>query len=86
MSYVEVCDTSEQDRTLKLAGYAAAGIPVYWVLDLGLRQLEVYACPVAGAYTTSIVLADSDTADVILDGQVVGRIAIADLLPPESRP
>ena len=32
----EVTDSSPQDRTVKLAGYAQAGLMVYWILDLGL--------------------------------------------------
>jgi len=83
---VEVCDTSEQDRTVKLAGYAAAGIPVYWVLDLGLRQLEVYSDPQGGAYPAPLIVAETELAELMLDGQVLGQIAVADLLPPEARP
>ena len=46
----EICENSPQDRTKKLDGYAEAGFPVYWILDLQLRRLEVYSGP-AGAST-----------------------------------
>jgi Uma2 family endonuclease len=82
---VEVCD-SEQDRTKKLAGYAAAGFPVYWILDLALRQLEVYSGPGlqqgrAGAYQAPKILGEAESVDLIIGGQVVGQIAVADVLP-----
>jgi hypothetical protein len=43
---IEVSDTSlERDRTIKQRIYARAGIPIYWILNLGDRQLEVYTQP-----------------------------------------
>ncbi len=77
----EVCDTSEQDRTKKLAGYAEAGVPVYWILDLNSRRLEIYSRPNAGAYPPPVIVAEGGSADVNIDGQVVGRIVVAELLP-----
>ena len=44
---VEVADsTLERDRTLKQRLYGRAGIPVYWIVNLVERQLEVYSQPV----------------------------------------
>ena len=74
-----------KDRRLARV-YAGGNIPTYWLLDLAGRQLEVYSDPVAGVYPAPRILAETESADVVLDGQVVGRIAVADLLPPESRP
>ena len=61
--------------------YGKAGIPAYWIVNVKGRQLEVYAHPVAGKYTTSVVLADTDTVELVIEGQVVGTIAVASLLP-----
>ena len=77
----EVTDTSPQDRTVKLAGYAQAGLMVYWILDLGLRQLEVYSGPIAGEYPAAAILGETGSVELIIQGQVVGQIAVADLLP-----
>jgi Uma2 family endonuclease len=77
----EVCESSPQDRTVKLAGYARAGFPVYWILDLGLRRLEVYSNPIAGAYQAPKILGETESVDLAIDGQVLGRIAVGDLLP-----
>ena len=77
----EVCETSPQDRTKKLTGYAEAGFPVYWILDLSLRQLEVYANPTGGAYPTPKILGETESVELVIQRQVVGQIAVADLLP-----
>ena len=77
----EVCDTSEQDRTKKLAGYAEAGFPVYWILDLSLRQLEVYSGPTAGAYQAPTILGETEFVELVIEGEFLGQIAVADLLP-----
>lgn len=43
---VEVADTSlDRDRDIKGPVYAEAGIPVYWVVNLPERQVEVYTDP-----------------------------------------
>ena len=82
----EVCETSPQDRTKKLTGYAEAGFPVYYILDLSLRQLEVYSGRApsrggAGEYPAAAILAEMESVEVVIDGQVIGRIAVAELLP-----
>lgn len=43
---VEVSKTTLQfDRTVKFELYARAGIPEYWIIDLGKKRLEVYRDP-----------------------------------------
>ena len=79
---VEVAESSlEYDRTKKLALYATAGIPVYWIVNLIDRVVEVYSSPIAGAYPARKVLGETGSVDLVIDGQVVGTIAVADLLP-----
>jgi Uma2 family endonuclease len=54
---VEVADSSLAfDRTQKLAMYAAAQIPEYWVVNLVDRVLEVYRDPQGAAYRTALRL------------------------------
>ncbi|WP_165220697.1 Uma2 family endonuclease [Aquisphaera insulae] len=79
---VEVTDTSLQDRTRKRSGYAKAGIPAYWILDLNARHLEVYTLP-SGAirYPEPVIVPAGDSVELVLDGTTVGRIAVASLLP-----
>jgi Uma2 family endonuclease len=78
---VEVAKTSlQQDREQSVI-LGAVGISVYWVVNLEDRQLEVYAGPVAGAYPPPTILDESASVELVIDGQVVGQIAVADLLP-----
>ena len=47
---VEVADSSlSRDRGEKRDNYARAGIPVYWIVNLVGRQLEVSSNPTGGA-------------------------------------
>ena len=81
---VEVADRSlADDQGKKLAGYARAGIPVYWIINLRAGQVEVYTGPdpAAGQYGNHVDYRPGQAIPVIIDGQVVGQIAVADLLP-----
>jgi Uma2 family endonuclease len=72
----------------KLPGYAAAGIPIYWIVNLtagttaGSGLLEVYSDPdqAAGRYRSRLDLHAGDHVPVVIDGREVGQIAVADLL------
>ena len=83
---VEIADTSlERDRNWKRRIYAHAGIPVYWVVNLIDRQVEVFTEPTTAGdesdYVRQAVFAASDRLPVVLDGNHVDEIAVADLLP-----
>ena len=83
---VEVADASlERDRTLKQRIYAEAGIPVYWIVNLLDRRLEVYADPSgpseAPGYRTHQDDSSQDRVPLLLGGREVARIPVAELLP-----
>jgi Uma2 family endonuclease len=83
---VEVADSSlELDRTTKQRIYARAKIPIYWIVNLIDRQVEVYTNPTgAGAqakYRNRRIFAENGEVPVVLNGQEVGRIAVRELLP-----
>ena len=83
---VEVADTSlPPDRGWKKRIYAAARIPVYWIVKLPDRVVEVFTAPSGPAerpdYQTRHVCVTGEEVPVVLDGQEVGRIAVNDLLP-----
>ena len=63
---IEVADTSlEFDREVKLARYAAAGIPEVWIVNLRARQVEAHADPVDGTYRSRrVVTADGSISPV----------------------
>lgn len=81
---VEVSDTTlQQDRSIKLRLYATARIPTYWIINLLERQLEIYSEPSSdgeqASYGWHVDYGIGDIAPVMLDGQEVGRVAVADL-------
>jgi Uma2 family endonuclease len=79
---VEVSDsTLPRDRGEKRAAYARGRIPVYWIINLVDRQVEVYSRPGARGYRSSRVYKPGQTIPVVIAGRRVGRIAVADILP-----
>jgi Putative restriction endonuclease len=76
---VEVAFRSlKRDKTEKRESYGRAAIPVYWIVNLVDSQIEVYTEP--GLTNRTDYRAGQDIP-VIIDGQEIGRIAVADLLP-----
>lgn len=83
---VEIAESSLRfDRVIKLPLYAAAGIPVYWIVNLIDSQVEVYTDPDPTAdppaYRTRTDYAPGQDVPLVLDGQAVATIPVADLLP-----
>ena len=53
----EVADTSlERDRDVKIPGYAAAGIPEAWLVDLDSEAIIVCRHPVSDAYHEAVTV------------------------------
>ncbi len=78
---IEVSDsTLEADRAMAPT-YGGGGIPVYWIVNVKDRQVEVYANPVGGAYPAPTILGEGQSVDLIIGEQVVGQVPVADLLP-----
>ena len=79
---VEVSEsTLVRDRGKKRAAYARGRIPVYWIINLVDRQVEVYSRPSARGYRSSRVYKPGQNIPVVIAGSRVGRIAVADILP-----
>ncbi|MCK6579993.1 MAG: Uma2 family endonuclease [Anaerolineae bacterium] len=83
---VEISDaTLVFDRTVKLRIYAGGGVPIYWIVNLNERQIEVFTQPYAqdgeAGYRVREVFTDANTLPFILDGQEIARIPVTDLLP-----
>jgi Uma2 family endonuclease len=79
---VEVSESSlSQDRGKKLSAYAKAGIPVYWIVNLVARQVEVYTGPGPAGYQSRQVCPAGDNVPVVIDGQQLAPIAVNDILP-----
>src|SRR5262249_7845209 len=82
---VEVADSSLEDDTGEmLRAYAAAGIPVYWVVTLRERTVDVYTRPPgptrSPSYADRQSFGPGDEVPVVLDGREAGRVAVDDVL------
>lgn len=85
---IEVADGwLELDRGVKQRVCAAAGIPVYWLVNLAARNVEVFSLPSTGdeetpaSYQSRRVFDDPSAIEIDLDGQRLGEIRVGDLMP-----
>jgi Uma2 family endonuclease len=59
---VEVADSSvDRDRIWKREIYARAGLPVYWLINLQEKTVEVYSRPVEGNYLDHRIVGPTET-------------------------
>jgi Uma2 family endonuclease len=83
---VEVADsTLDEDQGEVLETYASHGIPVYWIANIRARRLEMHTEPSGPGpkpvYRSVRHFGTGESIPVILDGQDVGRIAVANIFP-----
>ncbi|MGK7928956.1 MAG: Uma2 family endonuclease [Spirulina sp.] len=83
---MEISDsTLERDRILKKRLYARAKIPVYWLLNLSERQLEVYTQPNPlgenPTYQQRQDFRESERVEVVIAGDAIARVDVRNLLP-----
>jgi Uma2 family endonuclease len=84
---VEVSDESSQarDRGRKLRGYARAGIPVYWLVELVARRVEVHTGPTGPCPTPcfrhTVPFGPNEELPAVIDGPEVLRFVVRDILP-----
>ncbi len=57
------------------------GIPVYWIISLVDRQVEVYTEPGPTAYGSRVHFRRGQTVPVVIDGQLLGQVAVDAVLP-----
>ncbi len=67
------------DRMVKAPIYAAAGIPEYWIINVGDEALERHTEPTAAGYARVDTLRRGDTVTLVALPDVT--LAVADLLP-----
>jgi Uma2 family endonuclease len=83
---IEIADTTiAVDRTTRHRVYARDGIPVYWIVNLVDRQVEVYQQPTGASpsptYGAQRIYKPGDSVPVVLGGVNAGAVAVVDLLP-----
>ena len=82
---IEVSDSSyRQDRGMKWRRYAAAQVPIYGILNLAQRRMEIYRDPAGkgkdSAYREATNYDETAEFPLVLQGGELGRIAVKDLL------
>ncbi len=84
---IEVADTTlDRDRGEKQRAYARGGVPVYWLVNLVDRQLEIYTEPGPEGYRGHRVLGPADHASATIGGQEIGPILVSAILPQTTKP
>jgi Uma2 family endonuclease len=83
---IEVADsTYPADRAEKWRAYAAARIPIYWIVNINQQQIEVYRDPAGrgknAAYRVTEIFGIEAEIPVVIDGRDVGRIVVKEILP-----
>jgi Uma2 family endonuclease len=69
------------DRGEKLSANAAGGIPIYWIVNLVDRRVEVYSAPGPAGYQSRTDFGPGMEIPVVVAGVECGRIAVSDILP-----
>lgn len=81
---VEVADSSVNSDRDKRRIYARAGIPVYWIVNLQDRCLEVFSEPQgtgrAADYSVQHRLELTDEAELVIAGASCGRLPVSDII------
>jgi Uma2 family endonuclease len=78
---VEVSVTSLSADRQQADRFGRSGIPVYWIVNLVDRQVEVYTNPGPTGYATRTDFASGQQIPVVIDGRQCGQIAVDDILP-----
>lgn len=56
-------------------------LPIYWIVNLKDRQVEVCTIPGPDGYASRNDFREGHDVPVVIDGVEVGRIAVAEILP-----
>jgi Uma2 family endonuclease len=79
---IEVAETTlDRDQGKKWDAYAHARIPVYWIVNLVHRRVEVYTNPGPAGYASCQFFLAGHDVPLVIDGACVGVIAAFDILP-----
>jgi Uma2 family endonuclease len=82
---VEVADSSlAEDREMGTAVYGPCAVPIYWIVNLVHRQVEVYSDPGPQGYRARVDFPVGEVVPVVIDGAHVGQVVVDDIMP--SRP
>jgi Uma2 family endonuclease len=77
---VELSATSVYADRIQGNVYGRSAIPVYWIVNLVDRQVEVYTDPGPTGYASRSDFTSGQQVTVLIDGRQVGQIAVDDIL------
>jgi hypothetical protein len=81
---VEIAASSVSEDRQMAKVYGPAGIPVYWIVNLKARQVEVYSLLKrrgTSGYGKPRVFRVGQSVPVVIESVEVGRVAVADIMP-----
>lgn len=78
---VEVSGTSPAADRAQEVDYAREGVPIYWVVNLRDRRIEVFDRPGPDGYSRATLHPEGGTIPVIVDGIDCGELEVRRLLP-----
>jgi Uma2 family endonuclease len=81
---VGIADSSLYDHRALAEIYGSAGIPIYWIVNLVNRQVEVYTDPGPEGYRDRRDYHAGDAIPVMIDGRPLGQVAVDDIPPPKG--
>ena len=55
--------------------------PVYWIVNLDRRVVEVFSLPMSRAYRSRLIFKEGHSVPVVIDGAQIGHVAVKDILP-----
>ena len=64
--------------------YGNGGVPAAWIINLVDRQVEVFSDPCPEGYRARQVFDASQEVPLLVDGEMLGRIAVDELLPQKA--
>jgi Uma2 family endonuclease len=80
---IEVADSSVMsDRRYKGELYARAKVPVFWLVNLDSRKIEVYTRPRGGKYQKQVEHTEEQAVPLLLDGVKIADIPVSELMAP----
>jgi Uma2 family endonuclease len=78
---VEVSETTyDRDRGEKWAAYARGAIPIYWIINLVQKRIEVYTDPGPAGYQARQDYHAGEVVPLVIGGQQLRSIAVDDIL------
>lgn len=86
---VEVANTSlTEDRTIKARVYARERFPIYWIVNLPERLVEVHSSPRGGKlarYQDVATFGEAEKVPVILKGEKLASLRVREILPAREQ-